>query len=446
MGVGSADLCAALGLAHGAHGAPPLVTGELSHNWPHHHRCQHDQDDQDDHDDLGWSRCLLQVLSIVQSHASTFLSLAATEYSFHHVSLIMMRIIVECWSGSMVWFNHNLMVLSTRTKPTGETLLAGLRLDPHRDPRTLSWDLFCHRVSGKYCQTRKKIQSLLSPLKWQLQIPTLFHLQNLLCNMVGARMHELVLLVRQLEVRVANWIKAATNETKTNSQQSAVLSNHQQQQQLGRRGGIKQGLSALVVGEKEEEGGVDVKRQKTKQSLEQVSGQQAFWGVSQEVVRMDTTWSKWLPKKNWIWFSIWPKRGLDLNFVWMRLADHLSNEKEEKGFDAWHKIILGRFDLLLDILPPIWVILGIIITSWKHLPNWRALLPIPLYKCDTYNIWHYRHLIPKYVLNKLWNVTLFQMISNFPQMEIKISARAGLFTLLFPERVNAPEECFSPVG
>ena len=107
--------------------------------------------------------------------------------------------------------------------------------------------------------------------------------------MVGARMHELVLLVRQLEVRVANWIKAATNETKTNSQQSAVLSNHQQQQQLGGRGGIKQGLSALVVGEKNEEGGVDVKRQKTKQSLEQVSGQQAFWGVSQEVVRMDTT-------------------------------------------------------------------------------------------------------------------------------------------------------------
>ena len=107
--------------------------------------------------------------------------------------------------------------------------------------------------------------------------------------MVGARMHELVLLVRQLEVRVANWIKAATNETKTNSQQSAVLSNHHQQQQLGRRGGIKQGLSALVVGEKNMEGGVDVKRQKTKQSLEQVSGQQAFWGVSQEVVRMDTT-------------------------------------------------------------------------------------------------------------------------------------------------------------
>ena len=107
--------------------------------------------------------------------------------------------------------------------------------------------------------------------------------------MVGARMHELVLLVRQLEVRVANWIKAATNETKTNSQQSAVLSNHHQQQQLGRRGGIKQGLSALVVGEKNQEGGVDVKRQKTKQSLEQVSGQQAFWGVSQEVVRMDTT-------------------------------------------------------------------------------------------------------------------------------------------------------------
>ena len=107
--------------------------------------------------------------------------------------------------------------------------------------------------------------------------------------MVGARMHELVLLVRQLEVRVANWIKAATNETKTNSQQSAVLSNHHQQQQLGRRGGIKQGLSALVVGEKNEQGGVDMKRQKTKQSLQAFGGQQAFWGVSQDVVRMDTT-------------------------------------------------------------------------------------------------------------------------------------------------------------
>jgi len=166
-----------------------------------------------------------QVLSIVQSHASTFLSLAATEYSFHHVrpSLLV--------SASILTAIHGL----------------------------------CPEISSA----------------------TGF--QNLLCNMVGARMHELVLLVRQLEVRVANWIKAATNETKTNSQQSAVLSNHHQQQQLGRRGGIKQGLSALVVGEKNQEGGVDIKRQKTKQSLEQVSGQQAFWGVSQEVVRMDTT-------------------------------------------------------------------------------------------------------------------------------------------------------------
>ena len=115
----------------------------------------------------------------------------------------------------------------------------------------------------------------------------------------------------------------------------------------------KWGTRHRVVGEKNQEGGVDIKRQKTKQSLEQVSGQQAFWGVSQEVVRMDTTWSKLLPRLNWIWFSIWPKRGLDLNFVWMRSADHLSNEKEEKGFDAWHKIILGGFDLLLDTLPPI---------------------------------------------------------------------------------------------
>ena len=121
--------------------------------------------------------------------------------------------------------------------------------------------------------------------------------QNLLCNMVGARMHELVLLVRQLEVRVAGWIKAATNEPKSSqqisnpqisSQQSAAVSDNQQQQ--GRRGGIKQGLSALAVGEKKEEGeGVGLKRQKTKQSLQEFSGQQAFWGVSQDVVRMDTT-------------------------------------------------------------------------------------------------------------------------------------------------------------
>ena len=112
-------------------------------------------------------------------------------------------------------------------------------------------------------------------------------------------MHELVLLVRQLEVRVANWIKAATKEPKTSqqisnpqisSQQSAAVSNNQQQQQ-GRRGGIKQGLSALAVGEKgEEEGGVvGLKRQKTKESLQEFRGQQAFWGVSQDVVRMDTT-------------------------------------------------------------------------------------------------------------------------------------------------------------
>ena len=112
--------------------------------------------------------------------------------------------------------------------------------------------------------------------------------------MVGARMHELVLLVRQLEVRVAGWIKAATNEPKTqiappqisSHQQSATTVSSNQQQ--GRKGGVKQGLSALAVGEKE----VfvkEVKRQKTKASLQEFSGQQAFWGVSQEVVRMDTT-------------------------------------------------------------------------------------------------------------------------------------------------------------
>ena len=105
-------------------------------------------------------------------------------------------------------------------------------------------------------------------------------------------MHELVLLVRQLEVRVAGWIKAATNEPKSSQQisngpqmssqqQSATVSNNQQ----GRKGGVKQGLSALAVVEKEEGGVKEVKRQKTKQSLQEFS----FWGVSQDVVRMDTT-------------------------------------------------------------------------------------------------------------------------------------------------------------
>ena len=37
--------------------------------------------------------------------------------------------------------------------------------------------------------------------------------QNLLCNMTGAALYNLVLLVRQLEVRVAGWITVATGET-----------------------------------------------------------------------------------------------------------------------------------------------------------------------------------------------------------------------------------------
>ena len=143
--------------------------------------------------------------------------------------------------------------------------------------------------------------------------------------------------------------------------------------------------------------------------------------------------SQYDPKEDWTWIL----------YEWGRLI--ICQMKRRR-----RALTLGTRSFLADLIF-CWthslrsVILGIITTSWRHLPNWWALLPIPLYKCDTYNIWHYRHLIPKYVLNKLWNVTLFQMISNFPQMEIKTSARAGLFTLLFPERVNAPEECFSPL-
>merc|ERR1711962_1081726 len=37
--------------------------------------------------------------------------------------------------------------------------------------------------------------------------------QNLLCTMTGIKMYDLVLLVRQLEVRVHDWIKVATKHT-----------------------------------------------------------------------------------------------------------------------------------------------------------------------------------------------------------------------------------------
>jgi hypothetical protein len=90
-----------------------------------------------------------QVLSIVQRHASTFLALAATEYTFHHVK-------------------PSLMVSATIL-----TAIHGL----------------CPTISSQ----------------------TGF--QNLLCSMTGTKMQDLVLLVRQLEVRVAGWIRVATQGT-----------------------------------------------------------------------------------------------------------------------------------------------------------------------------------------------------------------------------------------
>ena len=50
--------------------------------------------------------------------------------------------------------------------------------------------------------------------------------QNLLCNMTGAALHDLVLLVRQLEVRVAGWITVATGETIRQSDSQTVRHSH----------------------------------------------------------------------------------------------------------------------------------------------------------------------------------------------------------------------------
>ena len=52
--------------------------------------------------------------------------------------------------------------------------------------------------------------------------------QNLLCNMTGAALHDLVLLVRLLEVR-AGWITVATGETVRQSDSHTVRHTVRQQ-------------------------------------------------------------------------------------------------------------------------------------------------------------------------------------------------------------------------
>lgn len=137
-----------------------------------------------------------QVLAIVQSHAATFLSLAATEYSFHHV-------------------RPSLMVAASIL-----TAIHGL----------------CPAISSQ----------------------TGF--QNLLCNMIGAHLHDLVLLVRQLEVRVSGWISTAITTTSTTTSTTATSTPQRQKQPVS-------GHEDLGL----------YKRQKTKQSL------QAFCGYSQNM-------------------------------------------------------------------------------------------------------------------------------------------------------------------
>ena len=107
--------------------------------------------------------------------------------------------------------------------------------------------------------------------------------QNLLCNMTGAALHDLVLLVRQLEVRVAGWITVATGETVRQSDIQKVRHSHTTKQTLlERQETVKHSHSikqSLLERQDVTEFGLQ-KRQKTVQ-LETVSG------ISQEVVRMD---------------------------------------------------------------------------------------------------------------------------------------------------------------
>ena len=160
-----------------------------------------------------------QVLSIVQRHASTFLALAATEYSFHHVKPSLMV------SAAILTAIHGL----------------------------------CPTISSQ----------------------TGF--QNLLCNMTGAALHDLVLLVRQLEVRVAGWITVATGETVRQSDSQKVRHSHTTKQTLlERQETVKHSHSikqSLLEREDTTEFGLK-KRQKTVQLA-------PFSGISHKVVRME---------------------------------------------------------------------------------------------------------------------------------------------------------------
>ena len=107
--------------------------------------------------------------------------------------------------------------------------------------------------------------------------------QNLLCNMTGAALHNLVLLVRQLEVRVAGWITVATGETVKQSDSLTIRHSHTTKQTLlERQETVKHSHSikqTLLERQNATEFGFQ-KRQKTMQLA-------PFSGTSQEFIRMD---------------------------------------------------------------------------------------------------------------------------------------------------------------
>ena len=101
--------------------------------------------------------------------------------------------------------------------------------------------------------------------------------------MTGAALHDLVLLVRQLEVRVAGWITVATGETVKQSDIQKVRHSHTTKQTLmERQETVKHSHSikqTLLERQNATEFGFQ-KRQKTMQLA-------PFSGTSQEVFRMD---------------------------------------------------------------------------------------------------------------------------------------------------------------
>ena len=106
---------------------------------------------------------------------------------------------------------------------------------------------------------------------------------TLLCNMTGAALHDLVLLVRQLEVRVAGWITVATGETVRQSDSQKVRHSHTTNQTLLERQETIKHSHSIKQSFLERQDTTDFGLQKRQKTMHRVP----FCGISQEVGRMD---------------------------------------------------------------------------------------------------------------------------------------------------------------